>query len=359
MAMLKMIGERKNDYNPKQFVNELFIASKNLGILEAVINSYKFNNILMPMLHKKEAVSSMSIEGTQTTMSDVFENEVSPKPNNEKTMLEVTNHVEALLYGANRLLIEDFSHELIREIHKIMLTGLLPPDKADTLGVYKRKDNLIVNGAGTVVFTPPPHAATQKYMDELVAFMNDRLDDVNPLIKAAILHSQFESIHPFQDGNGRVGRILISLYLFKAKVINFPFFYLSEAISADKGVYYNMLTDSRGASYDNWIRYFLEKIIVQAKRHIHYIKLLDDLYVKTKRTVKANVNSQKFDAIIECIFQAPILTVSALAARLGVSRGQAAKYVRVLEEAQVLRGNDKKRNRLYVFSALLDLVVHV
>ena len=93
-------------------------------------------------------------------------------------------------------------------------------------------------------------------MDELIDYMNDVNDGINPLVKAAIIHSQFESIHPFEDGNGRVGRLLISLHLYKARVINFPFFYMSEAISQDKRIYYNMLTASRENSYDEWIRFF-------------------------------------------------------------------------------------------------------
>lgn len=109
---------------------------------------------------------------------------------------------------------------------------------------------------GSVVFIPPSYTETKKYMDELIDYMNDVNDGINPLVKAAIIHSQFESIHPFEDGNGRVGRLLISLHLYKARVINFPFFYMSEAISQDKRIYYNMLTASRENSYDEWIRFF-------------------------------------------------------------------------------------------------------
>ena len=102
-------------------------------------------------------------------------------------------------------------------------------------------------------------------MDELIEFMNDFEDGIHPLIKAAIIHSQFESIHPYSDGNGRVGRLLVSLYLYKAKVINFPFFYISEAISVDKGIYYNMLTNSREDNYNEWVKYFLKKISLLRK----------------------------------------------------------------------------------------------
>lgn len=199
--MLQFIKERLNDYDVSCFVNELFEASKGLGRLEAKIDSYRFNSILVPMLHKKEAISSMYIEGTQTTISDVFENEVSPKSNPDKTTQEVNNHSKTLVYGADYLRTEDFSNKFIQKLHELMLTGIIDKSKEDTLGKYKTKKNFIVNSVGTIVFEPPSEKETKKYMNELIAFMNDMKDGINPLIKAAIIHSQFESIHPFEDGN--------------------------------------------------------------------------------------------------------------------------------------------------------------
>lgn len=353
--MLKFIKERREDYSASYLINDLAEASKYLGILEAKINTYKFNSILIPMLHKKEAVSSMYIEGTQTTISDVFENEINPKAENQLIATEVSNHTRTLVYGSEHLRVDDFSHAFIQKIHSLMMDGLLTKGQEDTLGKYKKKDNRIVNSVGTIIFTPPSHTETKKYMDELISFMNDRRDEIHPLIKAAIIHSQFESIHPFSDGNGRVGRILVSLYLFKAKVINFPFFYISEAISQDKTVYYNMLTNSRSNSYDEWIKYFLRKIVVQTKKHIGYIDDLDNLYSKTKSAVKNSINSPKFDLIIEHIFTHPVLNADNFSEALGVSHAQAVRYLNILENEHILLGNDKKRGRTFFFGELIDL----
>ena len=236
-----------------------------------------------------------------------------------------------------------------------MMNGIITKDQEAFLGKYKGSDNRIVNSAGTVVFTPPSHTETKKYMDELISFMNDTRDGIHPLIKAAIIHSQFESIHPFSDGNGRVGRILVSLYLFKAQIINFPFFYISEAISMDKSVYYKMLTSSREASYDEWIRYFLQKIVTQTKKHIGYIDSLNELYVKTKETVKSLLNSNKSDQIIEHLFTHPVLTSKSLSDALSVSLGQAIKYLNLLEHEHILMGDDRQRGRKFFFRELLDL----
>lgn len=352
---MKFLKERSNDYNANCFVNELVQASKMLGLLEAKISSYQFNSSIIPMLHKKEAISSMYIEGTQTTITDVFENEVKSSSMENKIMLEVRNHSKALIYGSDYLRMQGFSNELIQKVHELMLTGIITKSKETSLGKYKSKDNYIVNSLGRVVFTPPSHTETQKYMDELIAYMNDVDDVTNPLIKAAIAHAQFESIHPFEDGNGRVGRLIVSLYLFKAGIINFPFFYISEAISQDKAVYYNQLSGTRSGDYNEWIRFFLQKLIVQAQKHIKYIDELNGLYTKTKNTLVEIINSPKYDSIMECIFTQPILTSKYLAEQLGVSVGQANRYLATMEENHILLGDDRKRNRRFYFAELITI----
>lgn len=357
-TMLKMIFDRKNDYNANYFVNELFEASKLLGILEAKIGEYKFSRILIPMFRNKEAISSMSIEGTQTTITDVFEDQLNlPKNGQQKhrAILEYRNHTKAIVYGTDYLRANGFTDDFLCQLHRIMMNGILPPKKEGGVGKYKTKDNYIVNSVGTVIFSPPSYTETPSYMRELLAFMNDTNDLINPLIKAAIIHSQFESIHPFEDGNGRVGRLLVSLYLYKANVINFPFFYISEAISQDKVVYYNMLTDSRINSYSEWIRFFLQKCIVQANNHIGYIDSLNALYKKTKKILSETINTTKLDKIMDCIFTQPVITSKYLSNHLSVTASQANRYLDSLEKSHVLIGDDKKRNRKYYFVELLDL----
>lgn len=352
---LKYICDRLQDYNINFFVNELVESSKNLGILQAKIDAYKFNSILIPMFHRKEVMSSMDIEGTQrTTLSDICEREVDPKLQDAKESIEIRNHTKALIFGAEHLRTNKFTHSFIQEVHKIMLTDVEPPNPDKPIGKYKIKNNQIENGAGTVVFIPPVVSETKKYMNELIDFINND-SDIHPLIKAAIIHSQFESIHPFADGNGRVGRILVSLYLYKANVINFPFFYISEAINQDKRVYYNMLTNSRNSSYDEWIKYFLNKIIIQTNKHTEYIDSLNNLYSKTKSTVQKIINSPKFDDVIECLFTNPVLNANYIEDKLNISHGQAVRYLNVLEKAGILFGDDKQRGRRFYFLELLNL----
>ena len=353
--MLEFIYTRVNDFNAGYFINELATASKNLGILEAKIDSYQFNSILIPMLRKKEAISSMYIEGTQTTISEVLKSEIDPRSGDEKIQAEINNHIQTLVYGADYLRSGKFTHSFMKQIHAHMMAGIITPGLEDSLGKYKLQDNQIRSSTGAVVYTPPSVSETKKYMDDLITFMNTANDGLNPLIKAAMIHAQFESIHPFSDGNGRIGRILISLYLYKSNVINFPFFYLSEAINMDKIVYYRMLTDSRESSLDGWIKYFLHKISVQTVKHIGYIDSLNALYHKTRNTVKECVNSPKFDEIIECLFTHPVLNANILEDQLAVSRGQAMRYLNTLENKHVLVSDDRKRGKTFFFAELLDL----
>ena len=353
--MLPYISERINDFNVGYFVNELTTASKNLGMLEAKIDSYQFNSILIPMLQKKEAISSMYIEGTQTTITDVLKSEINPQSTDEKIQLEVKNHVKTLIYGADFLRSDKFTHSFMKKLHEYMMNGIISPGLEKTLGKYKLKDNQIKSSTGSVVYSPPSASETKKYMDELISFMNNENDGINPLIKAAMIHSQFESIHPFSDGNGRIGRVLVSLYLFKAKVINFPFFYISEAINMDKAVYYRMLTDSRENTLDEWIKYFLHKVSIQTTKHIGYIDALNSLYKKTKDTVKGCINSPKFDEIIECLFTHPVINAETLMDKLTVSRGQAVRYLNTLEGKRILLSDDRKRGKTFYFVELIDL----
>ena len=358
MGNLQFLKERMNDYDSNLFVNELFLASKQLGVLEEKINSYKFDNILIPLLNKREAISSMYIEGTQTTISEVLEDEVNDEneKKNKKVYVEANNHTQALIHGARFLNHNNFTHSFIKELHYIMLTNIVSKNKENTLGKYKETENRIVNSAGTVVFNPPSCNETKKYMDELIDFMNDKQIEMNPLIKTAIIHSQFESIHPFEDGNGRVGRLLITLCLYKYNVIQIPLFYISEAISQDKNVYYNKLTDSRKNSYTEWIKFFLKMCIVQAEKHIEYIEALTQIYNSVTQDVKKVINTQKYEQIIECIFKQPIITSSYLAENINVSLPQARKYLATLEKAQILEGDDRTRSRKYRFTKLVDLL---
>jgi Fic family protein len=350
--MIPFLKERLKEFNVTDFVDELTDAAMQLGCLCARLDSCRFIGAIISMFYGKETVASLYIEGTQTTISGVLENNLTEKPVETQVRKEFERHLSAFIFGESYLGIKPFSHEFIKRFHTILLSGFKEKPGED-IG-YRKQDNRIVNSFGKVVFEPPSHTETKKYMDELIGFMNNRNDGVNPFIKAAILHAQFESIHPFEDGNGRVGRALVGLYFYKSGLINFPYFYLSEAISRNKAVYYAKLDSTRNSDYNEWIRFFLRMVSIQAKRQIHYMDAVETLYEKTRTELKGVVNSPKFEAIIQTLFEQPVLTSRALSTRLDVTVGQAKRYLEALEERHILSGGDRKRNRLYYFTGLID-----
>ncbi|PBC73789.1 Fic family protein [Fibrobacter intestinalis] len=353
--MLEFICGISPKYDVSSFLNELIDSSKFLGMLEAKISDYRFNGVLLPMLHTKEALASMEIEGTQTTVTNILEDQITSTPSDERIFIEYRNHIRTLSRSEDILRVDDFSNDFIQKIHLWMMEDVLDASKY-VVGKYKIRNNYIVGWQKKIIYEPPEYTETKKYMDDLVGYMNNRHDNINPLIKAAIVHSQFESIHPFEDGNGRVGRTLTSLYMFKSKIITHPHFYLSEALNQDKLIYYSKLSSSRTGNQSEWISFFLKKIIVQAKKQIHYIESLNTLYEKTRQQVKTSISSPKFDGIMTILFEQPVMTAKVLENRLNISNLQANRYLDTLQRIGILYGNDRKRNRMYYFMELLDLM---
>ena len=252
--------------------------------------------------------------------------------------------------------LEGFSENNIKEFHKMMLTGIKHKNKEISLGEYKKEDNRIVNNAKTTIYIPPHSYEVEEYMNDLIDFMNKEDYTYHPLVNAALMHAQFESIHPFDDGNGRVGRILIPLYLFKTGVISSPVFYISEAIEKDKTQYYRNLTNSRISDMNLWINYFLQKCVGQAKKHIQYFQNLEEMYKSVTKIVKENIASQKSIDLINSLFKYPQLTATKLAEELNISKTQAIRYLRSLEELGVLYTDDRQRNTSFYFGEYLRLL---
>ena len=346
---------KKVDLN--KISTNLLEAVKQLAVYDTKIKDASIEKFYLPRLEQIEALSSMKIEGTQTTMSDVIASDVFPDPKNSD-LTEVNNHNNALLRGARSIKIDGgFTNENIKELHKTMLTGIRHKNKNINLGEYKTEDNRIVSETKTVIYYPPHSYEVQEYMDDLIAFMNSDDYVYHPLVNAALLHAQFESIHPFDDGNGRIGRILIPLYLYKTNVIGAPMFYVSEAIEKDKIQYYRNLTNSRSLDMNMWINYFLQKCIDQAMKHIKYFQDLETIHKEVSKLVKENIRSSKNIELIDTLFNFPQLTVTKMAEEMNVSKGQAIRYLKMLENLGILYADQKKRNTSYYFEAYLKLLV--
>lgn len=355
-ARLERMSDQVKKVDIQKISAHLLEAVRLLAVYDTKIKDSKIKKFYLPRLEQIEAISSMKIEGTQTTMSDVIASDVFPDPKNSD-LTEVFNHNIAVVKGSRAIQIDGgFTDQNIKDLHKTMLTGIKHRNKNSILGEYKSEDNKIVSETKTVIYYPPHYYEVQGYMDDLITFMNSAEYVYHPLVNAALLHSQFESIHPFDDGNGRIGRMLIPLYLFKTKVINTPMFYISEAIEKDKIQYYRNLTNSRTSDMNLWINYFLRKCIDQSNKHIKYFQDLEVIHHNVSELIKNNVPSQKNMELIDALFAYPQLTAKKLSDVLTVSRAQAIRYLRTLESLGILYPDEKIRNTSYYFEAYLRLL---
>lgn len=353
---LELIEYQLDKIDINYFLSELMEAIKYLAIYETKISDCRIEDgIFLPRLQQKEALSSLKIEGTQTTMNDIIADEIVPNEKNAD-LIEIKNHSTAIMKASEAVKFSGFSNDLIKEIHKTLLTKVRKKNKGIILGEYKRKDNFIVNSVGTKIFTPPSYTETNKYMDDLLKFMNDKTSSLHPLIRSAIVHAQFESIHPFEDGNGRVGRLLITVFLYYHQVINAPLFYISEALQEDKISYYNYLTKSRDGHYNEWIKYFLSKCTVQAKKHINYIDSINHLYSETDKIVSKIIKTNSKN-VLKVLFDYPLLTAKVLSKEIDISMQQAKRYLKLLENEKILIADDKQRNTTYYFIELINLIL--
>ena len=351
MLALKTIEELSKEVSVVKFIDELLLASEQIAILTSKIEDSKLKNyIYMPLLQQREAMESLKIEGTQTTISDLISDNVLPIDN--EPIEEARNYSVALRFGCDSVRF-GFDEKLIKEIHKRLISKKVHINKDVALGEYKKKQNYIKRG-NVIVYTPPTPSETELYMKELLEYLTNSHD--NELIKVALFHSQFESIHPFDDGNGRVGRILIPIYLLYKEKINAPLFYISEAFNEDKIRYYKMLTVSREGDINEWIKYFLEKSILQAKKHIKFINKINLLYEYVLNEVSKLVNTSLVNKIVDILFEYPAITSKKLSEKLGVSTAQAIRYLNLLNEDGILVSNDAKRNKAYFFYELIDLI---
>jgi len=357
------------------FLNELVEANKLIGIYETLLSKSKINpEILLMPLTLQEAIQSTRIEGTQVTLDDMLEYGVDEsKKNND--IQEVLNYSSSLRTGERLLKTLPLSTRLIKEMHRILLSGDVRGNSRNP-GEYRSTQNFIGPEGCTIQtasYIPPEPQLVNDYMSNLEKYMNEPTDKLNDLIRIAIIHSQFETIHPFLDGNGRIGRILIPLYLYEKRLISSPNFFISESLEKDKYKYYKLLNDTRvvisdddekakkdkviaSEKWNNWIKFFIEAVINQANKNIKLIDDIDNLYDKTINNSRQLINSLKVIDIVNIIFQKPIFTKKTILERVDIPGSTLNNYLNILEEHQIIYSDGKVRNKKYYFYDLISLL---
>ncbi len=337
-------------------LNLLSKADRELGRLD-MFSNYVDINLYIRTHIAKEATQSNKIEGTQTNIEDVFmpEEEFSGEKRND--WLEVQNYISAMNEAVQQLHRLPFSGRLIKQTHKILLQGVRGTHKMP--GEYRKSQNWI--GGATLndaVFIPPPHSEVPRLMSDLEKFANNTENPLPDLLKIGIIHYQFETIHPFLDGNGRVGRLLITLYLVSKGLLQRPILYISDFFEKHRTLYYDNLMRVRTHNdMTQWLKFFLTGIVETAQKGIQtfdgILKLQKELDVLLKTLKSREGNARK---LIDYLYKQPVITPAVASKNIGLSDASVYKLIQDLEKMDIIKEiTGGKRGRIYVFKKYLDL----
>ncbi len=332
-----------------------------LGRLDAISTLLPDEEFFLYSYVRKEAVLSSQIEGTQSSLSDLLRFELEEAPGGPATdAVEVSNYVAALEHGL-RLLDGGLPlcNRLIREIHGVLLSRGRGSDKAP--GEFRRSQNWVDGSRpSNAAFVPPPHTAVPDCMAAFERFLHAENDGVPALVRAGLAHVQFETIHPFLDGNGRVGRLLITLLLRDAGILRQPLLYLSLHFKQHRDHYYDLLNHVRlTGDWEAWLAFFLEGMQVTAEGAVAVSRRLEKMFASDRTAIEQRAGRRAGSAlrVHEALKARPILYLSGVCARTSLSFPTAASAMKLLVEQGIARElTGEPRNRLFVYDRYLSIL---
>lgn len=316
-------------------------AMQAVGHLNAIIRQLPNPYMFIRPLQRIEALTSSSMEGTIASVDELVMAEFWAENSVTDPAREVYNYVKALDYAQNELSKIPLSHRLIKRTHEILMSGVSSHRGANKRpGEYKIDQNFIGGkNIHNARFIPVPPGLTVEAMDHLEAYINeDEQNGIPPLINAALIHYQFETIHPFADGNGRVGRILVPVYLLQKGVLQSPILYISPSIEEDKDMYIDLMYKvSSSSQWLEWIIYFLNVVKSACEESIETINAMVALQERYRKKSHEISRSPTTFKIVEYLFERPIVTIPMAASVAGVTYPSAANAINMLEENGILR----------------------
>ena len=316
-------------------------------------------DLFIAMYVRKEALLSSQIEGTQASLENIFEYESGDKPENINDVAEVINYIRALNYGMDRLKTLPMSLRLIKEIHGVLMQGTRGGNK--TPGEFRKTQNWIGPQGSTLKdarYIPPPPQEVVKTMGDLEQYIH-KGRKLPVLIDCGLVHYQFESIHPFLDGNGRVGRLLITFYLYFREVLHRPLLYLSYYFKKNRQEYYDRLNMVRDkGDYEQWIAFFLKGVMETADSAVETSRKILELQTKHRNLLwKKKLSSPLAVGILERLFQKPYVSVNDVAKEFSISFQAASTLVSQLEGAGILREiTGKKRDKRFIYAEYITIL---
>lgn len=342
-----------------EMMNLLSSADRRLGRLDGITQILPNPDLFVAMYVKKEAVLSSQIEGTQASLIDVLAEDKQNDSNKGKNVEDVVNYVNAMNYGLKRLADLPLCLRLIREIHAILLKNVRGSEKNP--GEFRRSQNWIGPGGCTLTnatFVPPPVTEMIEAMDDLEIFMHSN-DDMPPLVKIGLIHAQFETIHPFLDGNGRMGRLLTTFWLCQQSILASPLLYLSYYFKMNRTEYYDRLMNVRKkGDWEGWIKFFLRGIIFVSDESTNtakeILKMKEEHIAIIDGGVRNRANGLK---LLDNLFEYPIITIKKVEELLGVTYPTASTIVNEFCNLGLLKPiGDNIRNKKYSYERYVKLL---
>lgn len=341
----------------EDILEQLIKANSQLAILESVATRIPDVDLFVSMYVRKEALMSSQIEGTQATLEDVLDPLI--EDNTNRNVADVVNYIKATEYAIRRLHELPLCNRLLKETHAILMEGVRGQEKNP--GEFRCSQNWI-GGKGSTLrnakYIPPSPDDMTEAMSDLEKYINadDRLDG---LIRAALIHYQFETIHPFLDGNGRIGRLLITLFLMEKKILTTPALYISYFLKKNRVEYYDRMTEVRSkGNYEQWVKFFLQALAESAKDAIAAIDELTALHDKNVDLVAGMGRASKNAMLVFRYLEAnPIIEIGKTAEALGITFGTASNVVERLSSAGILEQiTTGRRNRTFAYKDYLAIL---
>ena len=338
-------------------LHKLLRANNGLVRLETAAGYIPNTELFLSMYVRKEALLTSQIEGTQCTLDDVLDPETDANRNLD--VGDVVNYIRAANFALERMQSLPLCCRLFKEIHEQLLSGVRGQDKNP--GEFRGSQNWIGPANCSLKearYIPPNVEDMEQAMSDLEKYMNYG-EDYDPLIRAALIHYQFETIHPFLDGNGRIGRLLILLYLLDQKLLSKPILYISYFLKKNQLEYYDRISEvRRTGNYEQWVAFFLEAVSAAAEDALQTIEKLSELHEKNAALLpKTRRGKDSVKMLFDHIEQYPILDIKGTAARLELSYNTVSQAVKKLIELGVLRETtNAARNRVFVYEDYLAIL---
>lgn len=340
-------------------LGKLSAAERALGRLDGITMLLPRHDLFLYMYVRKEAVLSSQIEGTQSTLTDLLRYEATVEAGQPfDDVREVSNYVDAMMFGLDRLEELPLSLRLIREMHARLMDGNRGGDKNP--GEFRRSQNWIGGSRpGNAMFVPPPVSELDGCLSDFETFIHDETSDLPPLLKAGLLHVQFETLHPFLDGNGRIGRLLITLYLCSKGSLRAPLLYLSLFLKSSRTDYYRLLQNVRETgAWEDWLAFYLTGVEQTANQAFEAATRIVELFKADRdRIMDDSDRAGSSLRVHEWMQSNPFVNSNRLVERIGLSPPTVNAALADLERLGIISEvTGKRRNRVFSYTDFLDIL---